>query len=73
MVKNFIILVLFVISVTSLISLKSMSSRAAYWMERTTAAEAIIERCSKDCEDYFLDVLVEGDEFNDWVTIESDL
>lgn len=71
--KNFIILVLVVLSVVSLTSLKSMSSRASYWMQRTVAAEEVIERCAEDCEDYFLDVLMEGDEFNDWITLESNL
>ena len=71
--KNFIILVLFVVSVISLASLKSMSSRAAYWMQRSYAAEAVIDRCSEDCADYFYDVLMEGEEFNNWITLESDL
>ena len=73
MKKNVVILVLFVVSVISLTSLKSMSSRASYWMQRTVAAEAVIERCAEDCEDYFLDVLMEGDEYNDWITLESNL
>ena len=64
--KNVIILVLSVVLVVSLTSLESMSSRAAYWVKRTTAAEAVIERCAEDCEDYFLDVLMEGDEYREW-------
>ena len=73
MKKNVVILVLFVVSVISLTSLKSMSSRAAYWMQRSYAAEAVIDRCSKDCKDYFYDVLMEGEEFNNWITLESNL
>ena len=71
--KNFIILVLFVLSVISLTSLKSMSSRASYWMQRTIAAEAVIERCAEGCVAYFLDVFMEVDEYNDWITLESNL
>ena len=73
MKKNVVILVLFVVSVISLTSLKSMSSRAAYWMKRSYAAEAVIDRCAEDCKDYFYDVLMEGEEFNNWITLESDL
>lgn len=73
MKKNIIIVVLSILSIVSLTSLKSMSSRASYWMQRTVAAEAVIERCAEDCEDYFLDVLMEGDEFNEWITLESNL
>lgn len=67
MKKNIIIVVLSILSIVSLTSLSSMSSRASYWMQRTVAAEAVIERCAEDCEDYFLDVLMEGDEYNDWI------
>lgn len=73
MKKNIIIVVLSILSIVSLTSLSSMSSRASYWMQRTVAAEAVIERCAEDCEDYFLDVLMEGDEYNDWITLESNL
>lgn len=73
MKKNIIIAVLSILSIVSLTSLSSMSSRASYWMQRTIAAEAVIERCAEDCEDYFLDVLMEGDEYNDWITLESNL
>ena len=73
MKKNIIIVVLSILSIISMTSLKSMSSRAAYWMKRTTAAEEVIDRCSKDCKDYFYDVLMEGEEFNNWITLESDL
>lgn len=73
MKKNIIIVVLSILSIISMTSLKSMSSRAAYWVQRATAAEAVIDRCSKDCKDYFYDVLMEGEEFNNWITLESDL
>ena len=73
MKKNIIIVVLSILSIISITSLKSMSSRAAYWMKRSYAAEAVIDKCAEDCEDYFLDVLMEGDEYNDWATLKSDL
>lgn len=73
MKKNIIIVVLSILSIVSLTSLSSMSSRASYWMKRTTAAEKVIERCAEDCEDYFLDILMEGDEYNDWITLEGNL
>lgn len=73
MKKNVIIVVLSVLVIMLFASVKSMSSRASYWMQRTVAAEAVIERCAEDCEDYFLDVLMEGDEYNDWITLESNL
>lgn len=73
MKKNIIIVVLSILSIISMTSLKSMSSRAAYWQKRSHAAEAVIDRCAEECKDYFLDVLMEGEEFNNWITLENDL
>lgn len=66
MKKNIIILVLAIISIVSLTSVSSMSSRASYWMQRCDAAEAVIDRMADDNEDYFLDVIMDGEEYSEW-------
>ena len=66
MKKNIIILALIITSIISLTSVSSMSSRASYWMQRCDAAEAVIDRMADDNEDYFLDVIMEGDEYSEW-------
>lgn len=66
MKKNVIIVVLSVLVIVLFASVKSMSSRASYWMNRCDAAEAVIDRMADDNEDYFLDVLMEGDEYMEW-------
>lgn len=66
MKKNCIIVVLVVLVIMLFASVKSMSSRASYWMNRCDAAEAVIDRMADDNEDYFLDVLMEGDEYMEW-------
>lgn len=66
MKKNVIILVLAIISVISLTSVSSMSSRASYWMQRCDAAESLINKMADYDEDYFLDVIMEGDEYTTW-------
>lgn len=69
--KNIIIAVLVLIVAILFASLRGMSNRAAYWLERCYAAERVIDRCEEDCEDYFLDVLMEGDEYNDWIILKD--
>ena len=66
MKKNIIILVLAIISIISLTSVSSMSSKASYWMQRCDAAESLINEMADDNEDYFLDVIMEGDEYTTW-------
>lgn len=66
MKKNIIIVVLTVVAIVSFISTYQMSSRASYWMQRCDAAESVIDRMADDNEDYFLDVLMEGDEYMEW-------
>lgn len=66
MKKNIIIVVLTVVAIVSFISSYQMSSRASYWMQRCDAAEAVIDRMTDDNEDYFLDVIMEGDEYMEW-------
>lgn len=66
MKKNIIIIVLSILSIISLTSVSSMSSRASYWMQRCDAAETVIDRWANDDEDYFLDVIMEGDEYTTW-------
>lgn len=66
MKKNIIIVVLAVVAIVSFISTYQMSSRASYWMQRCDAAEAVIDRMADDNEDYFLDVIMESDEYMEW-------
>ena len=66
MKKNIIIVVLAVVAIVSFISTYQMSSRASYWMQRCDAAESVIDRMADDNEDYFLDVIMEGDEYMEW-------
>ena len=67
--KNIVITILAVVSVVSFISCYQMSSRASYWMNRCDAAEEVINRMADDNEDYFLDVIMEGDEYNTWYSL----
>lgn len=69
MKKNIIIVVLAVVAIVSFISTYQMSSRASYWMNRCDAAEAVIDRWANDDEDYFLDVIMEGDEYMEWFNL----
>ena len=69
MKKNVIIAVLTVLVIVLFISVKSMSSRASYWMNRCDAAESVIDRWANDDEDYFLDVIMEGDEYMEWYNL----
>lgn len=66
MKKNCVIAALAVLVVVLFASVKSMSSRASYWMQRCDAAEDVIDRMADDNENYFLDVLMEGDEYMEW-------
>lgn len=66
MKKNCIIAVLSVLVIVLFASVRSMSSRASYWMQRCDAAETVIDRMADDNENYFLDVLMEGDEYMEW-------
>lgn len=67
MKKNLIIVVLSVLVIMLFASVRSMSSRASYWMNRCDAAEAVIDRVESDNPDYVMDVLCEGDEWNIWL------
>lgn len=67
--KNIIIALLVVISIVSFISTYQMSSRASYWMNRTLAAESLIEEMADYDEDLFLDVFMEGDCYNTWYSL----
>ena len=67
MKKNVIIVVLSVLVIMLFASVKSMSSRASYWMQRCDAAESVIDRVETDIPDYVMDVLCDGDEWNIWL------
>lgn len=64
--KNLVIVMLSVALVVCFFSVRSMSSRASYWMNRCDAAESVIDRWANDDEDYFLDVIMESDEYMEW-------
>lgn len=67
--KNIIIATLVIISIVSFISTYQMSSRASYWMNRTFAAEEVLEEMIDSNEDYFLDVVMERDCYNTWYSL----
>ena len=67
--KNIIIATLVIISIISFISTYQMSSRASYWMNRTFAAEEVLEEMIDSNEDYFLDVVMERDCYNTWYSL----
>ena len=71
--KNLIIVVLSVALVVCFFSVRSMSSRASYWMQRCDAAEEVINRVEADMPDYVMDVLCEGDEWNIWLEYNPDI
>ena len=65
--KNVIIVVLTIVAIVAFISVRQMSERASYWMQRCDAAEAVISQVEEQQEDYVLDVLCEGDAWSEWV------
>ena len=67
--KNIIIATLVIISIVSFISSYQMSSRASYWMNRTLAAEEVLNEMIDSNEDYFLDVVMERDCYNTWYSL----
>ena len=67
--KNIIIATLVILSIVSFISTYQMSSRASYWMNRTFAAEAVLEEMIDSNEDYFLDVVMERDCYSSWYSL----
>ena len=67
--KNIIIATLVIISIVLFISTYQMSSRASYWMNRTLAAEEVLEEMIDSNEDYFLDVVIERDCYTSWYSL----
>ena len=67
--KNIIIAILVILSIVSFISTYQMSSRASYWMNRTFAAEEVLNEMIDSNEDYFLDVVMERDCYNTWYSL----
>lgn len=65
--KNLVIVVLSIALVVCFFSVRSMSKRASYWMNRCDAAEAVISQVEEQQEDYVLDVLCEGDAWSEWM------
>ena len=67
--KNIIIATLVIISIVSFISTYQMSFRASYWMNRTLAAEEVLEEMIDSNEDYFLNVVMKRDCYNTWYSL----
>lgn len=55
-------LLLFITSCSSV----DTTSKEDYWKQRCLAAENVINQVEEDCEDYVLDVLCEGDNWELW-------
>lgn len=72
MKKNCIIVVLTILVIVLFASVKSMSSRASYWMQRCDAAERVIERVEEDKPNYVMDGLACGQEWEDWTNLGGD-
>ena len=69
MIKNYYSLIVTILSVVALISLNQMVNRAKTNIEECIAAQKVIEKVRNDNPDYFYDVLVETDEYQDYVEI----
>ena len=67
--KNIIIATLAILSIVSFISTYQMSFRASYWMNRTLAAEEVLNEMIDSNEDYFLDVIMERDCYSYWYSL----
>ena len=72
MKKNCIIVVLFVLVIVLFASLRSMSSRASYWMQRCDAAEKVIQQVDEDRPDYVMDGLMGCQAWEDWTNLGGD-
>ena len=70
--KNLVIVVLSVALVICFFSVRSMASRASYWMQRCDAAERVIQRVDRDKPNYVMDALMCGQEWEDWVNLGGD-
>lgn len=65
---KYIIFMLLSVSLSVMIySHHQMTERAIYWMERCDAAESVINQVEEDQKDYVLDVLCEGDAYQEWL------
>lgn len=65
MKKNIIIAVLVVTVTILFFSLREMSSKAAYWMKRSDAADRYIEELEKDFPS-FIDTTSGGDAYSEY-------
>lgn len=72
MKKNVIIVVLSVLVIMLFVSVKSMSYRASYWMQRCDAAEKVIQRVDMDKPVYVMDALMCSQEWEDWTNLGGD-
>lgn len=67
--KNFLLILLTIICSITSISLVQMSNRAALLLKECKAASNVINQVYQDNEEYFLDVLIETDAWNEYQSI----
>lgn len=65
--KNFLLILLTIVCSILSISLVQMSNRAAYHYREAELASKVVEQIIFDNEDYYYDVLVETDAWQDYV------
>lgn len=67
--KNFLLILLVAMTCISSCSSFKMSNRAAKHFEEAYWASKVIEQVRKDLPDYFYDVLVETDAYQEYITV----
>lgn len=67
--KNFLLVLLTIVCSITSISLVQMSNRAALLLKECKAASNVINQIYQDNEEYFLDVLIETDVWNEYQSI----
>lgn len=65
--KNFLLILLTIVCSILAISLVQMSNRASFHYKEAYFASKVIEQVREDNPDYFYDVLVETDVYQDYV------
>lgn len=65
--KNFILILLTIVSIISSCSSINMSNRAAAHYEEAYLASKVIEQIREDNPDYFYDVLIETDVYQEYI------
>lgn len=65
--KNFLLILLTIVCSVLSISLVQMSNRASFYYEEACLASKVIEQVILDNEDYYYDILVETDAWQNYV------